>query len=201
VSNPNLDLCPQWQGGPIIPPGRSSLFVVFYDSQGYGGGIPFQVIRRKCIYPTPFLLFIYIHYHSLRSLGGSVFVPSPFCFLPLFFPTRDSESPGARVGVFPGVNSLHASWFVCLSERFPLVVVLGEMRAKIVTSFPLWNKGLFLSFVLQKINIPKNGDSSRLPRLDHDDFGSMTLSSPFPLFCHKRISSPDRGGVRSAVRI
>jgi hypothetical protein len=29
----------QWHGGPVIRPAPGSLFVSFYDSQGYGGGI------------------------------------------------------------------------------------------------------------------------------------------------------------------
>jgi hypothetical protein len=30
---------PQLQGGPVIPQASGSLFIAFYDSQGYGGGI------------------------------------------------------------------------------------------------------------------------------------------------------------------
>jgi hypothetical protein len=31
---------PKEQGGPVIAQALVSLFVAFYDSQGYGGGIP-----------------------------------------------------------------------------------------------------------------------------------------------------------------
>jgi hypothetical protein len=30
---------PQEEGGTVIPPGTGFLFVAFYDSQGYGGGM------------------------------------------------------------------------------------------------------------------------------------------------------------------
>jgi hypothetical protein len=43
---------PQEQGGPVIPPALGSLYVVSYDSQGYGGGIltlPTWRDRSLCI--------------------------------------------------------------------------------------------------------------------------------------------------------
>jgi hypothetical protein len=45
ASNPQpgrLDLCiyiPPWQSGPVIPQAPGSLFVAFYDLQGYSGGM------------------------------------------------------------------------------------------------------------------------------------------------------------------
>jgi hypothetical protein len=30
---------PQWESGPVIPPGKVSILIALYDSQSYGGGI------------------------------------------------------------------------------------------------------------------------------------------------------------------
>jgi hypothetical protein len=85
--------------------------------------IPFQVIKRKCMYPASFVLSTHTQDYSFRSFGTSAYILISLCVPSLFFSKRDSELPGTRVSAFPQVNSLHASWFVCLSEEFPLVFV------------------------------------------------------------------------------